>query len=290
MAKIKKLFGGIDLTWTKLIIASVIAGVITAIIALIPTLQHTSFHTITVSFEVWILFGILIIMNSKSNLDSALKCFIFFLISQPLVYLIQVPFTDMGWSIFGYYRYWFIWTLLCFPMGFIGYWMKKDKWWGYLILFPMILLTAESYLGYFSKFQFSMPRYILISAFCAVAMILYPVLIFNNKKIKSVGAFIGGAVVVICSIICLLNPPVYSIMLAYNGDEYSFDDSYSVSLSNQKYGDVSIVYDDEFEEYAIQADFKRSGDVILTIASPSGGKREFDIHIERDTYDISEKN
>ena len=72
---IKKLFGGINLTWSKLIIAAVIAGVIAAVIAIIPALHYTSFIGITVTFEVWILFGILIIMNSKSNLDAGLKCF-----------------------------------------------------------------------------------------------------------------------------------------------------------------------------------------------------------------------
>ena len=88
--------------------------------ALVPALHDTSFHTIAVTLEVWILFGILIIMNSRSNLDAALKCFVFFLISQPLVYLIQVPFSPLGWQLFGYYQFWFIWTLLCFPMGFVG--------------------------------------------------------------------------------------------------------------------------------------------------------------------------
>ena len=89
---LKKLFGGINLTWPKLIISAIVAGILTAVIAMIPELHYTSFNAITVTFEVWILFGIIIIMNSKSNIDSALKCFVFFLISQPLVYLIQVPF------------------------------------------------------------------------------------------------------------------------------------------------------------------------------------------------------
>ena len=108
MKKIKKLFGEINLSWTRLIIFSVIAGVYTAIMALIPALKYTSFHDIVVSFEVWILFGIIIIMNSKSAKESALKCFIFFLISQPLVYLIQVPFSNEGFRIFRYYNYWFM--------------------------------------------------------------------------------------------------------------------------------------------------------------------------------------
>lgn len=181
---IKKLFDGINLTWPKLIVSAVAAGVFTAAMAIIPIFQDTSFITITATFEVWILFGIIIIMNSKSNMDSALKCFVFFLISQPLVYLIQVPFSWQGWNLFGYYKYWFVWIVLCFPMGYIGYWMKKDKWWGYLILLPMIVMTAGSYSAYFSDFLFSMPRYILISLFCACVMIIYPAAIFNNKKSK----------------------------------------------------------------------------------------------------------
>lgn len=149
-------------------------------------------------------------MNSKSNMDSALKCFVFFLISQPLVYLIQVPFSWQGWNLFGYYKYWFVWTVLCFPMGYIGYWMKKDKWWGYLILLPMIVMTAGSYSAYFSDFLFSMPRYILISLFCACVMIIYPAAIFSNKKIKTVGAVISVVAVVAITIVSMINPPVYS--------------------------------------------------------------------------------
>ena len=287
---IKKVFGGIDLTWPKLIIAAVAAGVFTAVMALIPDLHYTSFHTIAVTFEVWILFGILIIMNSKSNLDSALKCFVFFLISQPLVYLIQVPFSEHGWALFGYYRTWFIWTLLCFPMGFIGYWMKKGKWWGYLILLPMIVLTAGSYMGYFSDFQFSMPRYILIVLFCACAMILYPAAIFENKKIKVTGVAISGALVVALTVICLLNPPVYSTEIAANGEEYRFDDTYTVFLADEKYGNAEIRYVESIGDYTLHVDFKRSGDTILTIVSPDGEKQEFDVHIERDKYEMTKRS
>ena len=92
----KKLFGGIDLNWKKLIIFAIIAGVYTAIMAMLPIAKDTSFADITISFEVWILFGIFIIMNSKSAKDSALKCFVFFLISQPLVYLIQDIINQMN--------------------------------------------------------------------------------------------------------------------------------------------------------------------------------------------------
>ena len=74
----KKLFGEIDLTWKKLIIFAIIAGIYTGVMAMLPIAKGTSFADITISFEVWILLGIIIIMNSKSAKDSALKCFVFF--------------------------------------------------------------------------------------------------------------------------------------------------------------------------------------------------------------------
>ena len=285
----KKLFGGINLTWPRVIIGAVIAVVVTAVFAIVPIFLNTSFHTITATFEVWILFGIFIIMNSKSNLDSALKCFVFFLISQPLVYLIQVPFSSMGWGLFGYYGYWFIWTLLCFPMGFVGYYMKKDKWWGYLILLPMILLTGMSYMNYFSDCQFSFPRYILITLFCAAAMILYPVCIFRDKRIRITGAAIGAAAVVTLTVICLLNPPVYSTDILSSSEETPLDDTYTVAIEDSSYGDIKIVYMEEIEGYMVHADLKKSGETSFTLKAPDGKTREFGLTIEINTYEVTEK-
>ena len=289
MKTLRKLFGGIDLTWPKVIASAVIAGVITGVIAILPVFQYTSFHAITVSMEVWILFGIILIMNSKSNVDSALKCFVFFLISQPLVYLVQVPYSALGWGIFGYYRYWFIWTVLCLPMGYIGYYMKKGKWWGYLILLPMIILTAFSYSTYFADYLFCMPRYILICLFCACAMILYPVVIFEDRRIRTVGAAVGAALVVILTVIGLLRPPVYSAEILGNNEEHPFDDSYTVSLADEKYGSVKIIYMPEVEDYMVRAELRRMGSTVLTLVSPEGEKTEFDLSVKRDTYRITKR-
>ena len=93
----KKLFGELNITWKKLIIFAIICGIYPAIMALLPITQDTSFRDIAISFEVWILFGIIIITNSNTAKESALKCFVFFLISQPLIYLVQVPFSHLGW-------------------------------------------------------------------------------------------------------------------------------------------------------------------------------------------------
>ena len=286
---IRKLFGGIHLTWPRVMVAAVLAGAFTAAMAILPVFHDTSFTAITTTFEVWILLGIVIIMNSRSNLDAALKCFVFFLISQPLIYLLQVPFSALGWELFVYYRYWFMWTVLCLPMGFIGYYMKKGKWWGYLILLPMIALTAWSYQTYFAHFLYARPRYVLIVLFCGAAMVLYPVLLFDDRRIRAVGAAIGGLAVAGLTVYGLMHPPVYSTEIMANGDTYQFDDSYSVRLEDPAFGDVAIRYIAGLDDYAVHADFKRAGRTVLILEAPDGQREEYDLTIERDTYDVRKK-
>ena len=286
----KKLFGGINLTWTKLIIFAVCAAVYTAVIALIPGLLYTSFSTIVATFEVWIFFGILIIMNSKSNKDPALKCFVFFLISQPLIYLIQVPFSRLGWQLFTYYKTWFIWTILCLPMGYIGYYMKKNKWWSYLILFPMILLTAYSYLTDLAYFTFSCPKYLLICLFCICMMIIYPLYIFENKKIRITGVVISSLLIIAITIYGFLNPYHYRTQMMSNGEAHHFDNTYKVYLEDPKYGNVEIEYIESIEDYMLKVDFVKEGKTKIILDSPEGNKQIIDIDIKRDTYDFKIEN
>lgn len=284
----KKIFGELNITWPKIIIGAILIGALTAVIAMIPALRYTSFITITATFEVWVLFGILIIMNSKSNKDSALKCFVFFLISQPIIYLLQdvINHTHLFTT---YYRFWFIWTVLCLPMGYIGYYMKKDKWWGFLILLPMILLVGSSYYAYFGDFLFYFPKYILIVIFCAATMIMYSLYIFSSKKIKIVGLSISILIILGSTIFHIIKPPVYNAQLFGSRGDHYFDDSYKAYLTDDKYGEINIKYDERLEEYFIDAHFKREGKTTFVIEHPDGTKEEFDITIKRTTYDIEEK-
>jgi len=284
----KKLFGEINLTWLKVIILAIVIGIYTAIMAMLPLTAHTSFSDLAVTFEVWIFMGIFIIMNSKSPKDSALKCFIFFLISQPIIYLLQDVIN--GSHLFKtYYKYWFIWTIGCLPMGYIGYYMKKDKWWGLLILLPMLLLLGNELSGYLSQAMFSFPRHLLTVLFCISTLIIYPLVIFNNKKIKITGVIISILIIIIMVIICILKPPIYETDILLSGEKYQFDDTYKVSLDNYKYGDLEIIYNDGIECYIVHAKFKKAGKTIFILESPEGNKQLFDLVIKYDTYSIDEQ-
>ena len=291
MKKIKKIFGEINITWPKLIISAIIVGIYTALMTLIPALKDTSFHDIAVTFEVWILFGIIIIMNSKSAADSALKCFVFFLISQPITYLIQVPYNSLGFKIFIYYKYWFIWTILTIPMGFIGYYMKKNKWWSILILIPMLLfLGIGSYYTYLIETLYNFPYHLLTTLFCLTTMLLYPLCIFDNKKNKIITFTISIIIIICLTILAFNNRKVYNATLLVNNsmENVIFNENCNVYLEKDL-GEVYIKYDEGIEDYLVEGNFKKAGKTNLTLVDQNGNKTVFELNIGNNTFDISKK-
>ena len=289
MKVLKKLFGGLNLTWWKLILFAVIAGVYTGLINQVPALYDTSLTDIAIHFDRWILFGILIIMNAKSNLDSGLKCFVFFLISQPLVYLVEVPF--LGWSVMGYYRNWILWTILTFPMGYVGYYMKKDKWWGLGILSPMLVLLAIHYKGYLEQTIFSFPRHLYSTIFCVVTMLLYAVVIFSEKRVRIAGVVISAVLIAAMTIWVIIKPPVYSTdILMSDGDQGArFDNTYQVSFTDPSYGELSIRYEEAIESYLVHAELRKAGQAEVVLKAPDGTEKHYDIDIHRDRFEIEPK-
>ena len=287
----KKRFGSINLTWPKLIVWAVLAGVYTAVMAILPAAKDTSFADISISFECWVLFGILIIVNSKTPLDSALKCFVFFLISQPLVYLVQVPFSALGWQLFRYYPTWFVWTLLTFPMGYVGWYMRKEKWWSLLILVPMLLFVGSHAFGFLQEARSFFPNHLLSALFCIVTVLAYPLLIFRSKRLRLTGFGISLAIVLAVTVLAFTGArQVYSTTLLVEGGKLNleFDDTYTAYLEDPSYGTVSIEYEEDIESWMVNADLTRIGQTRLILVSPTGETHTFDLTIERNSYHIEE--
>ena len=67
---------------------------------MIPSfLADTSLQDPGIYLEAWFVLALFVILNCGSALEAGKKCFVFFLISQPLIYLVQVPFAFLGWGI-----------------------------------------------------------------------------------------------------------------------------------------------------------------------------------------------
>ena len=283
----KKIFGGINLTWKKLIIFAICSGVYTAVMAMLPAVQNTSFRDLAETFEVWILFAIFIIMNSTSAKDSALKCFMFFLISQPLVYLVQ-DIINRSNLFMTYYRFWILWTIACLPMGYIGYYMKKDKYWGLAILTPVLVLLGFMLNKYLSETLFFFPRHLLTTIFCITTLILYPLVIFKDRKLKTIGSIVSSLIVVIMTFLSLKNPIVYSTKILSDSDEFHFDDTYKAYLVDEKYGDVNIHYDELLKAYVVHADFKHGGETELVIEGINGKIKKYGLTIGMNSYKLEQ--
>lgn len=171
------------MSWPVTVMYAVAAALLTSIFLILPVFKDTSFARMGVTFEAWIFFAVIIMANCRTPLESALKTFVFFLISQPLIYLIQVPFTVLGWQIFMYYRYWFIWTLLTLPMAYIGWYITKKNWLSLLILAPVLCYLTWLYVDGFKTSYSHFPRMLVMALFCLLQVLIY-LYVFTEKTVQ----------------------------------------------------------------------------------------------------------
>lgn len=181
---LKRLFGDTNMTWPRVILFAIVAGLYTGAVMLIPFLKDTSFQDIGINYEWWVIFAIIIVVNCKKGWEAMLKCFVFFLVSQPLVYIVEIiagslPF-DMGWS---YYRsIWLPMTMLTLPGGFIAYFCQKQNALGATILGlgnTIQAVLAVYYLGMAIK---NFPHHILSALVCLGSIIVMSISIQKEGK------------------------------------------------------------------------------------------------------------
>ena len=264
---IGKLYGGIDMKWWKVIVFAVATAALTAVFLILPVFRDTSFERMGVTFEAWIFFAVIIMANCRKPLESAAKTFVFFLVSQPLIYLFQVPFSDMGWRLFGYYKTWFIWTLLTIPMAYIGWYIRKKNWLSLLILLPVLFMLTSDYTGAFQTAVKHFPRLIVTAFFCLGQVLLYLYAFTDGLTKKIIGFFLPLAAVItmlvmrpavsINSTMFLPDDPQLSesaeILTAESlpakVDIVSIDDGCLVHIEAEHYGSFDFTVKDGAEEY-----------------------------------------
>ena len=232
-----RLFGGINMTWPNVIILAVLSAVATAVFLTVPFFKNTSFERTGVTFEFWIFLAILIIANCKKALEAAFKTFVFFLVSQPLIYLFQVPFSWMGWTIFKYYPLWFLITLLTFPGALIGWFITKRN-----ILSAFILAPVNAFLLYTAYIAVrtcvaSFPRLIVTAAFCVLQVILYTHAFMPKIRQKMIGFLIPLVVAAAIAVIGFVTP--VKALVTVPGRE-TFSDSASIEVEDESVAEVKF--------------------------------------------------
>ncbi len=276
-----KIFGGLKLTWPKLIIFACIMGVYTALMAMYAP-DGSSFHDIAVTPEWWVLPAVLIMVNCKTPLDSAFKVFVFFLISQPIVYLVQVPFSYMGWGLFQYYPYWFVFTLFTFPAAFIGWYIKKDKWYsGVILSFAAVYLIAVGF-GYAVKLPENFPNHLLSIIYCFGIVPVFIFGIFKDKIPRLITGIVSLITLVVLLIIGVVKTPfeVYRNTILEDNNITLVGEPYVSFFTGESEGSVDIIKYDEgytFKLYGIPGYSYR-----FSITDDTGQEYTFEYHFDRD--------
>lgn len=253
-----KLFGGIRMTWLRVILFAVATAAVTTVFLVLPIFAKTSFTEMGTTFEAWILFAIIIMTNCEKPLESAVKTFVFFLVSQPLIYLFQVPFYEGGFGIFMYYRTWFLWTLLTFPMAFVGWYLRRRNWLSLLILSPMIVLLAWLGTGYARMTIMRFPDHLIAAVFCFGQILLYLYAFFADVWQRLVGLAVAVAVVVV---ICFTAQPMMVYVAASLPDAPALSEAAVVSCDDSSYTAELVDYEDPF----VSISATKYGSTVLTV-------------------------
>ncbi|MDO4962504.1 MAG: hypothetical protein Q4E75_00150 [bacterium] len=276
----KKIFGNFNISYKFLILFSIIVATVVAILNRISLFNNTSFQDIAIYVDMWIIFAIFIIVNCKSVKEAIIKCFLFFLISQPLIYfvelIIDIFFRGMNFkdTFILYFRNyyigsgWFFLTILTIPGSFIAYQIKKNN-----IFSSLILSIATSYLsiigtkGLLNTIFNNFPYHLLNSSICLFMSFLFIFIILKNKKERMISLIITIIGVVIGCILFYCNYVFFEtsktiyftdpiIIVDYKVENYDIVDvniteAGSVVEINQKgYGNTKVVLiDNNKEEY-----------------------------------------
>ncbi len=281
---LKKLFGGIKMTWPRLILFAVISGIITALIAMLVP-EGNSIKQVAVTFEAWIVFAIIIVVNCEKPLEAACKTFVFFLISQPLVYLVQVPFSSMGWKLFGYYTYWFCWTVATFPGAFIAWYIKRDDWFGAIIHSVALVALVWFGIGYLRQLIESFPHYLIAVLFCLGMVPVLIVAIHHRKQSRLIASSIAA---VAFAVLMFLTFREGFANMKFNADipvdpeQFPVAEGWTAALEDNENGTVELRVGDEIISTMIEVhykDYTKNTNVILM--DPEGKEYTFPITVEK---------
>ncbi len=182
----KSIFGKLKMSWFTVILFAIATGLYTGIMMVIPSLKNTSFQDIGTFYEWWVIFAIIVVVNCKKGIEAAFKCFIFFLISQPIIYGVQIllGYLTLENALIFYRTTWLPMTFLTLPGGFIAYFCKKQNVFGAIILGIGNTILGAMGIHYIKELLTSFPHHLLSAIVCFVSIVILSFYIQKEKRNK----------------------------------------------------------------------------------------------------------
>lgn len=273
MNKLKSAYLNMKMTTLTVIIFAVVSAVVTACLNVIPVFRDTSLSDIAVVFDAWIPLALIVILKCEKWWEASLKCFLYFLISQPLIYLLEVPFVSDGFGIFRYYPYWAGITVLTLPGAAIAFLLKKKNY-----LSVAVLSVANVYFAYMTVYHFrtalnNFPRHILSSVFCLFMAFLLTFLIFKDKVKRIVCVAVIVAAVIIS--VFLTVPNRNTAIILPEGE-------WTVTVENREIAEASV------EDGKVLIKGEKNGSTYLYVDGKDGERIEYYVTVGGGSIIINE--
>lgn len=196
----------LHMSWLAVIIFAAVAGCYTGWIMTIDSLKETSFQDIGISYECWIIFAVIIVVSCKKSWEAMLKCFVFFLISQPLVFAVEflLGHLNADMAVYYYTTNWLPKTFLTLPGGFIAYFCKKQNLLGSVILGLGNTIMLFFGIHYTASAIKNFPLHTISAIICYTGVFAMSLLIQKHKRNRLISLLLPIILVLIAIIVLKL--------------------------------------------------------------------------------------
>ena len=184
MSLFDKLFGGLRMSWPAVVLFGVGAGLYAGVMGSIGPLEPTSLHDICVTMEWWVIFAFVIATNCEKGWECALKTFVFFLVSQPLIYAVEVLAGTLvlDRAIYYYTAIWGPATLLTLPGGLVAHLIGRQDPLGAVVLGLGDTLMVVTGCSYVVKLLQQPPFHLLTVILCFGSVVVMTLAIQKEKR------------------------------------------------------------------------------------------------------------
>lgn len=176
-----------------------------------------------------------------------------------------------------------MWTIACFPMGFIGYYIKKKNIISVIILAPLIALLSSLGVGYISAAINSFLHHLLSGICCFLFIIIISLNLFDKllHRLLCILVSIITIFVMIFSGVWNKNQ-TYEVYKTIDLQEIPLVGEVNVSsFSGTTNGEVTVIHPDD-DTYSLKISGQMGGEYQFTLTDANEVEYSFEYYFDKD--------